>query len=198
MTRVFHIFYIILLIGISLCTPLYAQDFQPNSGQGSASSDTGKTQEDLPEGFNKILLGMGVEQVRQELDADGNFRYRGEPDVSVLQSSGDVLIECEGLHYIDRASFQFVDESLFTITLIFDRTILGYYTMYSTLQLKYGDPADLSPDRAVWENDRVRLSLERPLRLKYIDARVLERLKTESERAKSLERIDRERFLEQF
>lgn len=198
MTKVFHFFPIILLISTSLFTPLYAQDLQSNSGPESPPAGTGKSMEELPEGFNKILLGMGVEKVRQELDADGNFRYRGEPDVSILQSSGDVLIECEGLHYIDRASFQFVDEKLFTITLIFDRTILGYYTMYNTLQLKYGDPVDLSPDRAVWENGKVRLSLERPLRLKYIDARVLERLKTESERAKSLERIDRERFLEQF
>lgn len=194
MAKILFLLYLVL----SSFIPLEAQDIKRASETEAVSRGPEGSLEDLPAGFQKILLGMGVEEVRRALDEDGNFRYRGEPDVSILQSSGDALIECEGLYYIDHASFQFVDEKLFTITLIFDRGVLGYYTMFSTLQGKYGDPLDLSPDRAVWEDEKVRLALERPLRLKYIDAVVLERLRTESERSKSIERIDRERFLEQF
>ena len=152
----------------------------------------------LPDGFNRIVLGMDLEQVKLELKGDGNFRYRGDPDVSMLRKPNDSLIECEGLYYIDRASFQFVDDGLFTITLIFNRDILGYYTLYSTLQEKYGEPDDLSPEKAVWESESVLMSLERPLRIKYIAKTVLEDLKSESRKGISLERISREKFLEQF
>jgi len=188
MDRVYLVFGIFLLI----CLPLSGQNSE--NGQDVEEARV----EPLPGGFNRIMLGMDLQQVRSELDDDGNFLYRGEPDVSFLPSSRDALIECEGLHYINRASFQFFEDRLFTITLIFDHTAMGYYSMYSTLQEKYGEPVDLSPDRAIWENEEVRLSLERPVRLKYMDVKVLEKLLIESERTKSLERVDRERFLEQF
>lgn len=152
----------------------------------------------LPTGFNQIQLGMGLEAVQTALEADGNFNYRGEPDVSMLRSRNDSLIQCDGFDFIQEASFQFVDGGLFTITLILNRTRVGYYTMYSTLQEKYGDPDRLSPDKAVWENEQVQMALERPLRVKYIAMPVLDEMRRSSTREKSLERLSRERFLEQF
>ncbi len=152
----------------------------------------------LPRGFNRLQLGMGLDQAKEELKADGNFLYRGDPDVSMLRTPNDSLIECDGLYYIDRASFQFVDGELFTITLIFNRRALGYYTLYTTLEEKYGEPADLSPEKSVWEDEAVLMSLERPLRIKYIAKPVLDELKRESRTGISLERLSRERFLEQF
>lgn len=169
---------------------------------GQATVQPGQTAEPqtapLPRGFNRLQLGMGLEEAKEELKADGNFLYRGDPDVSMLRTPNDSLIECDGLYYIERASFQFVDGELFTITLIFNRSVLGYFTLYTTLQEKYGEPADLSPEKAVWEDDAVRLSLERPLRIKYIAKPVLDELKRESQKGISLERLSRERFLEQF
>lgn len=156
------------------------------------------TAAELPRGFNRLQLGMSLAEAKEELKADGNFVYRGDPDVSMLRSPNDSLIECEGFYYIDRASFQFVDDGLFTITLIFNQRTLGYYTLYSTLAGKYGDPDELSPEKAVWENEEVIMSLERPLRIKYIAKPVLEELRRESEKGISLEGLGRERFLEQF
>lgn len=185
-----------LLIAVLLAAavPVLAQNL-PESGQDLQPEDIPI---ELPLGFNRLLLGMNFNEVEQELKADGNFRYRGAPDVSLLRSPNDSLIECEGLFFIDRASFQFKDDTLFSITLILNTNTLGYYTMFSTLQSKYGDPDWLSPEKAVWENEEIQLALERPLRLKYIAKPVLDELKRGSERAESLRRIERERFLEQF
>ena len=116
----------------------------------------------------------------------------------MLRSRNDSLIQCDGFDFIQQASFQFVENGLFTITLILNRTRIGYYTMYSTLQQKYGEPDRLSPDKAVWENEQVQLALERPLRVKYIAMPVLQELRRRKKKKKSLERLNRERFLEQF
>ncbi len=80
----------------------------------------------LPTGFNQIQLGMELEAVQAALEADGNFNYRGEPDVSMLRSRNDSLIQCDGFDFIQEASFQFVDGGLFTMTLILNRTRVGY------------------------------------------------------------------------
>jgi len=182
---------------LSIVMPSWSQD--SGNAVSKPPEDAGtESFESLPRGFNRILLGMNLESVKEELEGDGNFLYRGDPDVSMLRNPNDSLIECEGLYYIDRASFQFTDDRLFTITLIFNRNTLGYYTLYTTLQEKYGEPGDLSPDKAVWEDEEVFLSLERPLRIKYIAKPVLEELRRESRKGISLEQLSREKFLEQF
>jgi len=176
---------------LCLAGALWAQtDSEPSAAAAIAQP--------LPAGFNRIQLGMGLEAVQQALEGDGNFNYRGEPDVSMLRSRNDSLIQCDGFDFIQQASFQFVDNGLFTITLILNRNRIGYYTMYSTLQEKYGEPDRLSPDKAVWENEQVQMALERPLRVKYIAMPVLAEMRRSSTREKSLERLNRERFLEQF
>ena len=48
--------------------------------------------------------------------------------------------------------------------------------MFTKLLEKYGTPAELTPEQAVWRNEEVILSLERPVSVKYIDRTVFERL----------------------
>lgn len=175
-----------------------AETASPGQDEAEADQKSERQAAPLPRGFNRLQLGMGLEEAKEELKADGNFLYRGDPDVSMLRTPNDSLIECDGLYYIERASFQFVDGGLFTITLIFNRAALGYFTLYTTLQEKYGEPDELSPEKAVWEDEAVLLSLERPLRIKYIAKPVLDELRRESRKGISLERLSREKFLEQF
>ncbi len=205
----YHLFLIVVLVFLLTAVPVQLLCAQTSSGQdldnntaneapsGPSAQEEGQI-EALPKGFNQIQLGMDLESVQQALKADGNFNYRGEPDVSMLRSRNDSLIQCDGVDFIQQASFQFVENALFTITLILNRNRLGYYSMYSTLQEKYGEPDRLSPDKSVWENNQVQMALERPLRIKYIAMPVLEELQRSSSREKSLERLTRERFLEQF
>ena len=152
----------------------------------------------LPTGFGQIRLGMEMETVKERLKRDSNFNFRGDPDVSMLREPNNALIQCRGYDFIERAAFQFVEDGLYTITLILNRELLGFYTMFSDLQEKYGRPDKVTPNKMQWESDAVLLTLERPLRVKYLRREVLDTLREESRRAKSLEEISRDKFLEQF
>ncbi|MFP4266684.1 MAG: hypothetical protein ACLFQW_01675 [Spirochaetaceae bacterium] len=153
---------------------------------------------ELADGFNNIILGMTMEEVKDELERDPNFNFRGDPDVSMMQTPNTSLIEVHGYHYIDRASFQFIDDSLFTITIILNTHRMGHYAMFSSLLEKYGEPDSLSPEKSVWEGERVIISLERPLRVKYMTREVLENLLRDQRKKRSIEAVTRERFLDQF
>jgi hypothetical protein len=151
-----------------------------------------------PQGFRGIELGMGLEQVKQLLAADPLFDYRGDPDISFLPLPPQTLIETSGSSFIKRAYFQFDREKLFIMILSMDPDRLDYYTLYSTLSHKYGEPTSLDPTEAVWEFEQLRLSLERPLNVKYIDSAVFEALKEEGRVQEDLWEISKDNFLEQF
>ena len=50
----------------------------------------------------------------------------------------------------------------------------------------------------VWDFGDVRLSLERPLRIKYVEVAAFEAILESGRREDALETVTRERFLEQF
>ena len=152
----------------------------------------------LPLGFRAINLGMGLDQVKAALKADPLFRYRGDPDVSFLPQTSQYLIECEGTTYIRRAYFQFADSRLFVMILALDAQKLDHFSLWSALSAKYGQPTTLSPEESVWQSDPVRLSLERPLTVKYIDNRTFAALLAKGGAQNDLDQLSREKFLEQF
>ena len=165
----------------------------PVSAQAAAP-----TPQPLPLGFRTVTLGMGLDQVKAALKADPLFRYRGDPDVSFLPKTSQYLIECEGNSYLRRAYFQFADSRLFIMILVLDPQKLDHFSVWSALSAKYGQPATLSPEESVWQSDPVRLSLERPLTVKYIDNKTFTALLTKGGAQKDLEQLSQEKFLEQF
>jgi hypothetical protein len=151
-----------------------------------------------PRGFRSVELGMGLEQVKQLLIDDALYDYRGDPDISFLPQPPQTLIETSGSSFVRRAYFQFDQERLYIIILSMDPDRLDYYTLYSTLAGKYGEPTRLDPTEAVWQFDGTRLSLERPLNVKYIDSAVFQALKEEGQVQEDLWEISKENFLQQF
>lgn len=153
---------------------------------------------DGPKGFSGIELGMDINQVKSALVKDGQFKFRGDPDVSLLARPNESLIETEGFSFIDRAYFQFYSGKLYTIILALDLEEMDHYTMYTTLVNRYGEPETLDPTAAVWEFFGVRMSLERPLSVKYVDSLAFEEILRQNAQTESLNALSRERFLEQF
>jgi len=149
-------------------------------------------------GFREIRLGMSLDEVKTQLAKDPYFNYRGDPDVSMLLKPDDNLIECDGVSYISRAYFQFHDKQLYTITLVLDPSQIGFYALYTTLTAKYGDPASLSPEEIVWQSDRYRLSLERPLSVKWIDRQSFDQIKEAGKAQESERSLSRDEFLKEF
>ncbi|MBP5402222.1 MAG: hypothetical protein J6Y36_03570 [Treponema sp.] len=184
------IFSLILTVVIS-CAFVFAQSGkkqQKNSGS-------------LPKGYGGIELGMSVDSVKDALKKNSEFGYNGDRDVSLLPGENRVLIETDARDFarwsfLEQCWFQFYDDKLYVVTINLNKKKVDYYSVFSSLVKKYGEPAEFSPERALWKNDDVQFSLERPLALKYIDIKTFNSLIDESRIEKSTQEKLRDEFLE--
>jgi len=187
---------IVLLSVLLLALPLslLAQELAP-----VAAAATGATEARVvPRVFRNIELGMEMDEVKALLAADGVFAYRGDPDVSLLPRPNESLIEVSGLSYVRRAFFQFYEGKLFVMIFALNEKEMDHYSVFTSLSIKYGKPDSLSPSESVWADDATRLSVERPLAVKYIDLAVFNSLKTAGTAQQSYEELLRTEFLGGF
>ena len=157
--------------------------------------------ESLPKGYRNIRLGMTVDEVKEALQKDPQFGYRGDRDVSLLPGENRMLIETDTSRtspwsFLDKCFFQFYEDRLYIITVNVKRTKMDHHSIFSTLCGKYGDPASLNPEKSVWQDSSVVMSLERPLTLKYTDKAISDKLKEQRMVLESAEEMSRESFLE--
>ncbi len=153
----------------------------------------------IPNGYGGIKLGMNLEQTKQALKNNLDFGYHGDRDVSLLPGENRILIETDaekGFSFLERCWFQFYNDKLYTITININREKMDHYSIFTTLCKKYGNPVSVSPEKSVWENDSVKMSLERPLTLKYVDKKIFDELKGNSKVGPSATEMTREMFLE--
>jgi hypothetical protein len=141
---------------------------------------------------------MDLDALKSALQEDGLFNFRGDRDVSFLPNRDQSLIETTGFSFIRRAFFQLRDGKLFIMAFNLDTSLVDHYSVYTSFVKKYGEPAALSPREAVWESDTVRVAIERPLTVKYLDKQVFNEIVSESETAGSAELLRRQEFLDDF
>ena len=165
-------------------------------GGGSKTDKSSEANAPLPVAYRDISLGMNVDDVKKMLLADKLYGYRGERDVSMLPTQNRVLIESEGLSFLNRSWFQFYQDKLYTMTFKLDSDRVDFYSVFRALQDKYGEPTSLDPEKIVWKDDNVTLSLERPLVLKFIDTQVFAEIQNTSKINKNTEELTRKGFLE--
>lgn len=165
-------------------------------GGGSKTDKSSEANAPLPVAYRDISLGMNVDDVKKMLLADKLYGYRGERDVSMLPTQNRVLIESEGLSFLNRSWFQFYQDKLYTMTFKLDSNRVDFYSVFRALQDKYGEPTSLDPEKIVWKDDNVTLSLERPLVLKFIDTQVFAEIQNTSKVNKNTEELTRKGFLE--
>ncbi|MGN0740256.1 MAG: hypothetical protein ACI4LX_08825 [Treponema sp.] len=184
--KIFFLFLISFFASFS-----FAQNSTENSGQN----------EDLPSGYGGVNLGMTVDETKDALKKNSDFGYNGDRDVSLLPGENRILIETDARDFarwsfLEQCWFQFFEDKLYIITLNLNRKKVDYYSVYSSLCKKYGEPVEFSPERAVWRNDTVQFSLERPLALKYIQLETFNSLIDESRVEKTANEKLREDFLD--
>jgi hypothetical protein len=149
---------------------------------------------------------MGLEDLKGALRNDPLFHFRGDRDVSFVPSSvrsgavEDVqnLVETTGPSFIRRAFFQLRNGELFIMAYALHTGLVDHYSVFMGLRAKYGEPSRLDPREAVWEAGDTRVSIERPLTVKYIDLRVFNELIGESALVESGEFRRRQEFLGEF
>ncbi|MDE6706052.1 MAG: hypothetical protein K2J81_09155 [Treponemataceae bacterium] len=165
----------------------------------------------LPAGIGGIALGMSLDEVKAALKKNHEFGYRGDRDVSFSPSDGQTLIETDGRwpngwlktdtsidppSYFERCWFQFVDGKLYIITVNLNQKKIDYYSIFKTLCEKYGKPDQLSPRKSQWSDENVLMSVERPLSLKYIDAKTFNERQEAANVQKTIGEQNRDAFLD--
>lgn len=189
--RVFRIASLFFCLCVS--ASLSAQSLNPVDPASAAGGADGATA--LPSEFRTIKLGMGIEEVQAILQKDPLFDYRGPEDVSLLPTKNQSLIEASGPSFIKRGFFQFVDGKLWVIILFLNPDKIDHYTIFSSLVAKYGEPILLDPKEARWEDGSVRMALERPLTLRYMDIASFNKMRNEGQAKAGIEEIGRQDFL---
>ena len=152
----------------------------------------------LPRSFRKLQLGMSLDDLKDELAADGLFEFRGDRDVSFLPAKEENLVETTGLSFIRRAFFQLREGKVFIMAFSLDTQRIDHYSVFVSLIKKYGEPVSLNPHESVWEDEETRVSLERPLTIKYIDMAVFKEIIGESRAEETREVHIRQGFLNEF
>ena len=184
---------ILILSAVISCTFVFAQSGSQSGARAGSQSG------DLPKGYGGIELGMNVDETKKALKANGDFGYNGDRDVSLLPGENRILIETDARDFarwsfLEQCWFQFYKDKLYVIILNLNKKKVDYYSVFSSLCKKYGDPVEFSPERAVWKNDDVQFSLERPLVLKYIDLKTFNSLIDES----LVENSEKEKLRDEF
>lgn len=152
----------------------------------------------LPRAFRGLELGMSMEEVKEALKSDSLFSYRGDPDVSLLPRPDESLIEVGGTSFIKRAFFQFYKDRLFIMIFAMNEKEIDHYSVFTTLSRKYGKPQLISPQESQWNDSISRVSIERPLTVKYMDMATFDMLKSAKEELRAIEDILRSSFLDEF
>jgi hypothetical protein len=141
---------------------------------------------------------MGLDNLKDTLARDSYFRFRGDQDVSFLSERNQSLVETTGFSFIKRAFFQLRDGNVFIMAFSLEPTLIDHYSVFTAFVKKYGEPSSLDPVQAVWESDSTRVSIERPLTVKYIDKQVFEEIRGESQVKQSWDIRLREEFINEF
>jgi hypothetical protein len=201
----FHVCFFVIFLLLPLSSflfPLHAQevfDFTiPDPPVPPGRTLAPEEPEDIPRQFRELFLGQSMDALQTALVRDGLFRFRGERDVSFLPVRDETLVETTGLSFVRRAYFQLSDGAVYIMSFTLDTRLMDHYSVFTSFVRKYGEPLTLSPQEAVWESDDTRVSIERPLTVKYIDKTVFNRLVEESETQQRQEITAREDFLADF
>lgn len=157
--------------------------------------------ESLPNGYKDVKLGMSLQETKETLVKDPDFGYHGDRDVSLIPNSSKTLIETDaqrglGSNFLTRCWFQFYFDELYIITINVNPEKMDYYSIFTKLTEKYGEPTSFSPQAATWKDDEVTMSLEKPLTLKYIDNKIFEQTQNYSNIQASPTEVTREMFLD--
>jgi hypothetical protein len=154
---------------------------------------------DLPLGYRTVALGLGIEELKEALRQDTEaYLFREDRDVYFVPLQNENYVETTGCGFIKRAFFQLKDASVFVISLDLNPDRIDYYSVFTAFREKYGDPASLDPQKAVWESEAVRVIIERPLTVKYIDRAVFDAILADADAGKSNEATIRDQFLQDF
>ena len=195
MTRPYFLFFLLLF---PILTAFNQELFEFTIPAPERRSLAPENPEEIPRQFRETSLGMGLDALKTALIADRLYLFRGDRDVSFLPIREETLVETTGISFVRRAYFQLSEGAVYIMSFTLDQRLVDHYSVFTSFVKKYGEPVLLNPGEAVWESNETRVSIERPLTVKYIDLTVFNALIEESETRTRQEQLARDRFLSEF
>lgn len=170
---------------------------------GTLQGQDAGTNQTIPEnlllrGFDSIRLGMVYDDALSALETSSYIHFRGPRDVSLRPLGDDPIISAPGQAFLQEVVLQFSEGVLFSISLVVDPQEFDYGTFYRIFNQRYGNPHDLNPRRAVWQDEQTRISIEKPLTVQFLDLGAFRRMQEDSMIQDSAERFSKTLFLDEF
>jgi len=156
------------------------------------------TAQNLSNGYKDIKLGMSKSEVEDLLKKSPDFIPLKEEVLSIRIEPDTEIITVEGANFIEIAYFHFNNDKLFQIFLKINEKKIGYYLLLKKFTDKFGKPAKLEPKRAFWENQDIRIVIEKPCSLKYIYLPIWNTLLKKEDKLKNYIQEGRDSFLDQL
>lgn len=169
--------------------------------ENSQAVDSGTAAQDsrtLLRGFRNLQLGLSFSETQTVLRQDSAFNYRGPEDVSLRLSDRQSVIDSPGRGFVERVLLQFHNDRLYIITLYLNQSRLDYFQIFDRLNTRYGAPTDLTPQLSTWEDSQTRITLERPLRVQYLDLPTFRSIRDTSRIEEAVQTELRKEFLDAF
>ena len=182
-----YIFIFMFLFAYSLFSQNYATNDAYNPNQTAANTNAGEnssitndaimgrkpaiTQTAIT-GFKDIQLGSTRDDVINAILSDNTMilpkKYMtGSVDIAAEESA--TFLALEENKFYKSGYFIFKNDSLYSITIHFQLNQVDFLELLSALNSKYSKGAFLDANTVAWQNGNMRMILERPSIVKYIN-----------------------------
>ena len=182
-----YIFIFMFIFAYSLFSQNYATNDAYNPNQTAANTNAGEnssitndaimgrkpaiTQTAIT-GFKDIQLGSTRDDVINAILSDNTMilpkKYMtGSVDIAAEESA--TFLALEENKFYKSGYFIFKNDSLYSITIYFQPNQVDFLELLSALNSKYSKGAFLDANTVAWQNGNMRMILERPSIVKYIN-----------------------------
>jgi hypothetical protein len=119
-------------------------------------------------GFMNIKIGMSREEALKAGEENKIIEVPKNRDVDFFPVEERKILTFSAKPEVPYIYLQFFNDTLYSITVVFDDRYINYYTLARQLESKYGKYQSMNPEWREWRIDSVLIKVEKPSTVKYI------------------------------
>jgi hypothetical protein len=138
----------------------------------------------LSDGYRGVILGMDLSKAREILKKDRLLEIDVRSDFGDLDEEPYHVLKARNVPYIKSIYYQFgttasVKRKLFAIIIHFNHRYNDFYRLLNKMKKKYGEPDLHTPTSASWYNSKIKIILNSPSTVKYIEIELYRKMQSE-------------------
>jgi hypothetical protein len=119
-------------------------------------------------GFMNIKIGMSRDEALKAGEENEIIEVPKNRDVDFFPVEERKILTFSAKPDVPYIYLQFFNDTLYSITVIFDEKYIDYYALARQMEQKYGHYQSMSPEWREWRIDSVLIKVEKPSTVKYI------------------------------